>query len=140
MRRLASQASRRAISVLVEPSGACPAVRVGPTAVGLALTNILDNAVKFSPAGSGVRVGISTEGLEALIEVSDDGPGVAPDELPRLFDRFHRGSAARASDAPGFGLGLAISRAVIEREGGSISVDNTGVGGARFSIRLPLAG
>jgi len=140
VRRLASQASRCAVSVLVDPSGAPPAVKVGPTAVGLALTNILDNAVKFSPAGSEVRVGVSTDGAEALIVVSDNGPGVAPDELPRLFDRFHRGSAARESDAPGFGLGLAISRAVIERQGGSISVESTGVGGARFSIRLPLAG
>jgi len=108
--------------------------------VGLALTNILDNAVKFSPAGSEVRVGVSTDGAEALIVVSDHGPGVAPDELPRLFDRFHRGSAARESEAPGFGLGLAISRAVIERQGGSIAVENRGGGGARFSIRLPLAG
>ncbi len=140
VRRLASQASRCAVSVLVDPSRASPAVKVGPTAVGLALTNILDNAVKFSPAGSEVRVGVSTDGAEALIVVSDHGPGVAPDELPRLFDRFHRGSAARESEAPGFGLGLAISRAVIERQGGSIAVENRGGGGARFSIRLPLAG
>jgi two-component system OmpR family sensor kinase len=140
VRRLASQASRCAVSVLVEPSGASPSVKVGPTAVGLALTNILDNAVKFSPAGSEVRVGVSTDGSEALIVVSDNGPGVAPDELPRLFDRFHRGTAARESEAPGFGLGLAISRAVIERQGGSISVESQGVRGARFSIRLPLAG
>jgi two-component system OmpR family sensor kinase len=109
-------------------------------AVGLALTNILDNAVKFSPAGSAVRVGVSTDGAEALIVVSDDGPGVAPDELPRLFHRFHRGAAARERDAPGFGLGLAISRAVIERQGGSISVESPDVGGARFSIRLPTVG
>jgi two-component system, OmpR family, sensor kinase len=140
VRRLASQAGRCAVSVLVEPPGASPTVRVGAMAVGLALTNILDNAVKFSPAGSAVRVGVSTDGAEALIVVSDNGPGVAPDELPRLFDRFHRGSAARERDAPGFGLGLAISRAVIERQGGSISVESPGVGGARFSIRLPMVG
>jgi signal transduction histidine kinase len=72
--------------------------------------------------------------------VSDNGPGVAPDELPRLFDRFHRGTAARESGVPGFGLGLAISRAVIERQGGSIAVESAAGGGARFSIRLPLAG
>lgn len=140
VRRMAPQAGRRAVGVVVEPWGASPAVKAGGMAVGLALTNILDNAVKFSPAGSAVRVGVSTDGAEALIVVSDSGPGVAPDELPRLFDRFHRGSAARESEAPGFGLGLAISRAVIERQGGSIAVENTGGGGARFSIRLPLAG
>lgn len=140
VRRLGSQAHLCAIRVLLEPAEPPLTVRVGPTAVGLALTNILDNAVKFSPAGGEVRVGVSADGPEALIVVTDRGPGVAPDELPRLFDRFHRGTAARASEAPGFGLGLAISRAVIERQGGSISADSAPDGGARFSIRLPLAG
>ncbi len=138
--RRSSQAGRCAVRILVETAGASPTVRVGATAVGLALTNILDNAVKFSPAGAAVRVGVSTDGAEALIEVSDNGPGIAADEAPRLFDRFHRGSAARERDAPGFGLGLAISRAVIERQGGSISVESANDGGARFSIRLPTAG
>jgi two-component system OmpR family sensor kinase len=138
--RLSSQAGRRAVRILVDSGTASPAVKVGATAVGLALTNILDNAVKFSPEGSAVRVGISTDGAEALIVVSDDGPGIAPDEAPRLFDRFHRGSAARERDVPGFGLGLAISRAVIERQGGSISTEGAGDRGARFRIRLPMAG
>jgi two-component system, OmpR family, sensor kinase len=140
VQRLSSQAARCAVSIRVEASEASPTVRVGATAVGLALTNILDNAVKFSPAGAAVRVGVSSDGAGALIEVSDDGPGIAADEGPRLFDRFHRGSAARESRAPGFGLGLAISRAVIERQGGSISVESASAGGARFRIRLPTAG
>jgi two-component system, OmpR family, sensor kinase len=139
LRRLGPQAHRRAVRLLVGPTAPPLAVRVAPTAVGLALTNILDNAVKFSPVDGEVRVGVSTDGGEALIIVSDQGPGVVPDELPRLFDRFHRGAAARASEAPGFGLGLAISRAVIERQGGSISADSAPDGGARFRIRLPLA-
>jgi two-component system OmpR family sensor kinase len=140
VRRLGSHAGRNAVSVLVDTPRVSPKVKVRTTAVGLALTNILDNAVKFSPAGSAVTVDVSTEGEEALITVSDQGPGVGPDEIPRLFDRFHRGSAARASDAPGFGLGLAISRAVIEHQGGTISVESDSSFGARFSIRLPLAG
>jgi two-component system, OmpR family, sensor kinase len=139
VRRMGPEAQRCAIRLRAEPRGSPIAVRVGPTAVGLALTNILDNAVKFSPAGREVRVGISAEGKEALIVVTDQGPGLAQDELPRIFDRFHRGEAARASEAPGFGLGLAISRAVIERQGGTISAHSGSSGGARFSIRLPLA-
>ena len=139
VRRLASAAGRCAVNVLLDPGAEALAVKVGPTAVGLALTNILDNAVKFSPAGGEVEVDVSVGGSHALILVSDDGPGVAPDEMPRLFDRFHRGSAARDSDAPGFGLGLAISRAVIERQGGRISVDHRGETGATFSVRLPRA-
>ncbi len=139
VRRLSSQADRCEVAILVDSERTLSNVKVGATAVTLALTNILDNAVKFSPPGSAVRVGVKADGAEALIEVSDSGPGVAPDDTSRLFDRFHRGSAARERDAPGFGLGLAISRAVIERQGGSISVESGGVSGARFTIRLPLA-
>lgn len=140
VRRLGPQAGRCAVRLLLEPRADGLAVTVAPTAVGLALTNILDNAVKFSPPGREVRVGVFADGSQALIVVADEGPGVAPDELPRIFDRFHRGAAARASEAPGFGLGLAISRAVIERQGGSLSAESGSGGGARFSIRLPLAG
>jgi len=140
VRRLGPQARRCAVRLSVETADKSLAVKVGPTAVGLALTNILDNAVKFSPAGGEVRVGVSTEGAEALIVVTDDGPGLGADEIPPLFDRFHRGRAARESDVPGFGLGLAISRAVIESQGGTIGAEAATHGGARFSIRLPLAG
>jgi two-component system OmpR family sensor kinase len=139
VRRLSPHASRRAVTVRVDSPREAPTVNVGSTSVGLALANILDNAVKFSPAGSEVHVGVSTDGGEALIVVTDNGPGVDADELPRLFDRFQRGAAARESEVPGFGLGLAISKAVIERQGGSIAVESQSGGGARFSIRLPLA-
>ena len=128
---------RRSFSA--EPPGAALEVNVGPTAVGLALTNVLDNAIKFSPDGGEVKVGVSREGSEALIVVTDNGPGVAPGELSRLFDRFHRGRAAQESEAPGFGLGLAISKAVIESQGGRISAERASDGGAQFTIRLPLA-
>ena len=85
-------------------------------------------------------MGVSSDGAEALIVVSDDGPGIEPAELSRLFDRFHRGTAARAGDAPGFGLGLAISRAAIEGQGGRLVAESGAAGGATFRLRLPLAG
>jgi two-component system OmpR family sensor kinase len=125
---------------VVEPDDPAYAVRVNPTAVGLALTNVIENAVKFSPAGGQVRVGLTADGPDVVIQVSDTGPGIDPRELPRLFDRFHRGAMARGAEAPGFGLGLAISRAAIERQGGRLSAENRSEGGARFTIRLPLAG
>jgi len=140
VRRLSDQARRCGVRVRVDPVGSALAVNVGPTAVGLALTNVLDNAVKFSPEGGEVRVDVSKQGAEALIVVTDKGPGVAPGELARLFDRFHRGSAAREREVPGFGLGLAISKAVIESQGGRISAESGSEGGAQFSILLPLAG
>jgi two-component system OmpR family sensor kinase len=140
VRRLRAQAQGRDVRLVLEPAAAAMAVRAAPTAVGLALTNILDNAVKFSPAGGQVKVGVGGAGGEAVITVTDDGPGISPDDLPRLFDRFHRGAAARAGEAAGFGLGLAISRAVIAREGGMITAENRPEGGARFCICLRLAG
>jgi signal transduction histidine kinase len=103
------------------------------------LTNVLDNAVKFSPTGGDVRVGVSASGAEALIVVSDRGPGMEASELPHLFGRFHRGAASRAGGVPGFGLGLAISQAAIEHQGGRIEADDGPGPGARVSIRLPLA-
>jgi two-component system OmpR family sensor kinase len=84
-------------------------------------------------------VGVSAEGGAAVVAVSDAGPGVPDDEVPRLFERFYRGSAARSTDVTGFGLGLAICRALVEGQGGSISVANAPGGGATVSIRLPLA-
>jgi len=114
-------------------------VRVAPAAAGLVLSNVLDNALKFSPAEGRVRVGVSIEDGAAVVAVSDTGPGIPDDETPRLFERFYRGSAARTAGAPGFGLGLAICRALIEGQGGSIAVRNNPVAGATVSIRLPLA-
>jgi two-component system OmpR family sensor kinase len=139
VRRLGPHARGRAVRLYVEPTAPPLAVRAGPTAVGLALTNVLDNAVKFSPLRGEVQIGVSSDGADALIVVSDQGPGLSDDEVPRLFDRFHRGAAAHDDEVPGFGLGLAISRAVIERQGGTISAESAPGGGARFSIRLPRA-
>jgi len=71
--------------------------------------------------------------------VSDAGPGILEEEVPRIFERFYRGQVARQMEAPGVGLGLAICRALVEGQGGKISVDSAPGGGATFRIRLPLA-
>jgi len=75
---------------------------------------------------------------EAVIAVSDTGPGVSPQEVARLFERY-RGSTSRSIDVPGFGLGLAISRALVERQGGRISVEAPTETGATFSVHLSRA-
>jgi two-component system OmpR family sensor kinase len=136
--RLKMAAERRAVTITLAPIPAL-AVRATPTAVSLALANVLDNAVKFSPEGGQVTVTVTTEGTEALLIVSDAGPGIPAEEMGRLFGRFHRGAAARAGEAHGFGLGLAISKAALERHGGRIEAESGTSGGATFSIRLPLA-
>jgi two-component system, OmpR family, sensor kinase len=114
-------------------------VSVAPAAASLVVSNVLDNAVKFSPRGGRVRVGVSIEDGAAVVAVSDNGPGVPEEEAPRLFERFYRGSSARASDTPGVGLGLAICRLVMESQGGSIAVASPPGGGTTIRVRFPLA-
>ncbi len=95
-----------------------------------AVTNLLDNAGKWSPAGGLVEVSVT--GGE--VSVRDHGPGVAPEDAPRVFDRFWR--AANARSLPGSGLGLSIVKEVAESHGGSVTVEHASGGGARFRLRL----
>jgi two-component system, OmpR family, sensor kinase len=102
------------------------------------MRNLLENAVVHTPAGTRVEGSVRPDGATAVIEVCDDGPGV-PDELrERVFDRFVRGESGDGGTV-GTGLGLAIVRAVAERHGGSVEVGDAPGGGARFTVRLPVA-
>ena len=100
------------------------------------LRALVDNAIKFSPSGSTVRVVTGGDAREALVTVSDDGPGIAPAELPHVFERFHRGREERGTTT-GAGLGLSIARELTELMGGSITAASGGGDGARFAVRLP---
>jgi len=114
--------------------GARPAtVLARPQQLLRAVGNLLDNAVKFSPDGSPIEVTVGPGGLK----VRDHGPGIGPEELPRVFDRFHR--AVEARSLPGSGLGLAIVRQIVEDAGGSVSAANHPDGGAVFTVELPPA-
>ena len=107
--------------------------------VDLVLANLLDNAVKFSPPGSSISVHVAREGEHAIVGVADAGPGIGVEDLPHLFERFCRGAQARAGEAPGFGLGLALSQAIVHAYGGSIEAQNRPQGGALFLMRLPAS-
>lgn len=137
--RLRAESDRRDVRLVVEEGSDAAVVAAPATTVGLAVANVLDNALKFSPSGSEVRVSFERGPVSATVVVVDRGPGIAADELPHVFERFHRGTAARGSGSPGFGLGLAISRAALEHCGGTISAENRVDGGARFRLELPLA-
>ena len=136
--RVRTYARERQVKIVLE---ACSdvAARVPRASASLVLANLLDNAVKFSPPGARISVGLATEGAEAVMRVSDTGPGIAPDELPHLFERFYRGSVARAASVPGVGLGLALSQAIVQAHGGRLDAANRPEGGAIFTIRLPMA-
>ena len=100
------------------------------------LRALIDNAIKYSPAGSSVRLSAAVTGPEAVVVVADDGPGIALSELPHVFERFHRGREERGTTT-GAGLGLSIARELTEMMGGAITAESPTDGGARFTVRLP---
>jgi two-component system, OmpR family, phosphate regulon sensor histidine kinase PhoR len=102
-----------------------------------AVVNLIDNAVKYSPEGSAVEVGLTETDDEVVLFVVDHGPGVPREHLPRLFERFYRVDKARSRDLGGTGLGLAIVKHIAQAHGGSVSVDSTVGRGSTFRIHLP---
>jgi len=136
--RMTPDAHVRGVEILMDaPAGLT--VNVAPATAALVVANVLDNAVKYSPRGGRVRVDAAAEDGDAVVAISDSGPGVTEDEIPRLFERFYRGSAARRTEVPGTGLGLAICRILAEAQGGGVTVSSRPGGGAVFRVRLPLA-
>jgi heavy metal sensor kinase len=102
-----------------------------------AITNVLDNAIKYSPVGTAIVVAVRAAANEALVEVADQGPGIAPEYRERIFDRFFRVDAARSREAGGTGLGLAIAKWAVEINRGAIRVDAGADRGSVFRISLP---
>jgi signal transduction histidine kinase len=98
------------------------------------LSNLIENALQHSPRGGVIRVTAQREGGDVCLSVEDDGPGVAAELLPRLFEKFARGRTRH-----GIGLGLYFCRITVERWGGAIGYEPRSQGGARFWLRLPAA-
>ena len=106
-----------------------------------AVGNLLSNAARYTPAGGHVDVSLRRDGDSALFEVADTGVGIAEEDLHRVFARFWRADGARAAATGGLGIGLAVTKEIVERHGGTITVGKRrdGASGAVFAIRLPLA-
>jgi signal transduction histidine kinase len=103
------------------------------------LFNLLDNAVRFTPSGGRIRVTASSRNGSVDVAVHDTGPGIAPEHLPRLFERFYRVDTARSRDEGGTGIGLAIARSVVEAHGGRIWAESEPGKGSTFTFELPVA-
>lgn len=101
--------------------------------------NLVENGLKFAPEGTPVRVTALRDGSHLRIEVSDAGPGIPPQELARIFDRFHQVGGSMRRRGEGFGLGLYITKKLVEVLGGAIDVQSTTDRGTTFTVRLPLA-
>jgi signal transduction histidine kinase len=101
------------------------------------MTNLIGNALKFTPRGGAVSVEVADSDHAVAIEIRDTGPGIPPDELPHIFERFYRGTNTGDARASGSGLGLAIVRSIVEMHGGEIEVASVVDEGTIFRIRLP---
>jgi heavy metal sensor kinase len=113
-------------------------VSVDRLVVREAITNMLDNAIKYSPAGSTVAIRVGRRGDEALLAIADQGPGIQPEHRERIFHRFFRVDQARSRDGGGAGLGLAIAKWAVDLHGGRITVEQPAGGGSEFQLLLPL--
>lgn len=133
-------AERKQIRIkLVKDQHEIPRVRVDVSKIEQVLNNLIGNAVKFSPTGSQVEVAIESSEKEILVSIQDEGQGINTDELERLFRPFERGQAQPIQGQKGAGLGLAISKRIVEGHGGKVWAENLLEKGAKFVFSLPVS-
>ena len=134
-----SMAAEREVTLTLTLTDGLPAARIDPGRMAQVLGNLLDNALRHTPAGGQVAVDIAPRGDAIAVTVTDTGPGVPEDQLPRLFQRFWRGDPSRSRRTGGSGLGLAIARRIVEEHGGQIEAQNAPDAGLRIRFTLPVA-
>jgi signal transduction histidine kinase len=136
LERYSRQASEREIKLLFTPHPGLPPVSGDIRSLERAIIALVDNAIKFSPAGASVQVRTTLTGEKVQVAVQDHGIGIARESLPRIFDRFYHLDRSGDDLFNGIGLGLAITRQVIEQHHGSLDVDSELGGGSTFTITL----
>ncbi len=138
VRQVTPLAQERGIALGLEPAKAPVSVEADPNRLQQVLLILLDNALKYTPAGGQVRVHVARHGNEATLAVSDSGEGISAEHLSRLFDRFYRVDPARSRAQGGAGLGLAIARSLVAAHGGQLSLTSQPGAGTTALVRLPL--
>ncbi len=130
------QAIRKSITLKLEPLSTNPKVLIDEDRMIQALSNLLNNAIDYSPEGSQVLLRLSETNTEVIFEIIDSGPGIDPSELPYIFERFHRADRSRQKSDSHSGLGLAIAKAIITAHQGNISAQTVLGQGTKIQIRL----
>jgi signal transduction histidine kinase len=130
-------AAEKSLTLIVNAADDLPAVRADPARVLQVFSNLVGNAIKFTPSGGTITLSAVRSERRIVCAVSDTGPGIPPTQLPRLFGKFWQ---AQRGDSRGVGLGLAIARGIVEAHGGTITVDSIVGRGSVFSFALPLWG
>jgi two-component system sensor histidine kinase BaeS len=127
-----SQAAAGGVTLAVDVDSSLPMVEVDPPRMRQVLSNLLGNSLRYSPAGSEIRLTGTMEAEQLVLAVQDEGPGIAGEDLDHVFERFYK-----STDSGGMGLGLAIVKKLVEAHGGQISVENGPTRGSIFRISLP---
>jgi signal transduction histidine kinase len=135
-----ARAIAKEITLRLEPPQGAAVVAGDAALLRQMVANLVDNAIKYTPNGGTVAVGLSVHDQQAAIHVADTGIGIAPDDQVRLFEKFYRIKRRRdTADIPGTGLGLAIVKSIVERHGGRVWVESELNKGSVFHVLLPLA-
>ena len=135
----ALMAEARGIELIVEDTAELPQAMADPDRAAQVLSNLVDNALLHAPRGSQILLAASLTSGMIQLQVTDQGPGIQPEDLPRIFDRFYRTDSSRRRDTGGSGLGLAIARSLAEAQGGKLWATSTPGQGASFHFSLPRA-
>jgi len=138
--RLVQQAAEKPVDLQVDYGPPGQRILATEDGLGRIVINLVGNAIKYTPAGGHVRVRLCPANDQAMLSVADNGMGILPGDLPRLFEEFHRGANAKEAGIPGTGLGLAIVKDLVERYDGQLSVQSEPGLGSTFTVALPLAG
>ena len=131
------EARHRALTIEIAADDGLPMVDADIALVERVLENLIDNALSHSPEGGTIRIPIASARDSVRVTVSDSGPGIAPEHLPRVFDRFYQAGNAHRGNAHA-GLGLAIAKRIVELHGARLEVESTVGQGTAFSFELPL--
>jgi signal transduction histidine kinase len=133
------QAQAKQVSLGVAPAPPL-LIEADPQRLSQVLNNLLANAVTHTPAGGCISVEVGREDGHARVSVRDTGPGIPPEDLPHIFERFYRVDKSRSRSTGGVGLGLTITRHLVEAHGGVIAASSPGEGGTQFVVTLPVGG
>jgi len=132
----ASQRKKQSLSVQVPMY--VPRVIGNPDYIERAVSNLIDNAIKYTPDNGEIRVKVGVEQDSVVVEVSDNGIGIPPQDLSRIFERFYRVDRSRSREMGGTGLGLSIVKHVAQVHGGTIDVQSAPFQGSKFRFKIPL--
>ena len=130
--------AKNAITLQARSIGELPKVNADPDRIQQILHNLLQNALRYTPAGKSIDIELQSEGKEIRLDVRDHGAGIHPESFDLIFERFYRADSSREHTSGSTGLGLAIARKLAEAHGGTLTASNHPQGGAVFTLRLPI--